>query len=390
QTNHTHYGMGENQTNHTLCDGGEKSNVPNAGDEGYWYSESRPTSNPDWMRYLPGTTKISEISIPGTHGSIARHGKTVFDEDIVRNQRMTISTQLEAGIRYLDIRARRTGSSFAMHHGAVYQQLMFGDVLNQVQSFLRSHPYETVLMRLKEEHTADSSLTFEQIFVNYRNNYSSLFWSPSSQNPTLDNIRGKIVLLQDFSASQTYGIRYSSLTIQDRYDVTGDTPDAMYGKWTAVKNHLTAANNSNRSQIYLNYLSGTGGGGAITKGTYPWFVASGYRGRSTDSGSAMITEHRTDKWPDFPRGYYGQVFYGGMNILTSQFIPRLNLSHAGIIAADFPGGPLITTVIKLNDRLATGDIRYIQLEGTQLKIGFQGNSYLQKRYVIHNNGGYAA
>lgn len=360
-------------------------------DKGFWYDSSRPTSNMDWMKYLPGTTKISELSIPGTHGSIALHGKTDFDEDLVRNQRMNIFTQLEAGNRFLDIRARRTGSSFAMHHGAFYQKIMFGDVLNQVQSFLRTYPYETVLMRLKEEHDAESGAkSFEEIFKRYKNDYSTLFWTPTSQNPTLDVIRGKIVLLQDFSASQNFGIQYSSLNIQDQYDVTGSsTPDAMYSKWTAVKNHLTRAN-SNKEQIYLNYLSGTGGSSAITKGTYPWFVASGYHFRESDSGARMIQEHRTDKWPDFPRGYYGQPMYGGTNVLTAKFIPELNLSHVGIIAADFPGAHLINNVIKLNDRLATGDIRYIRLEGTQLKIGFQGTSYLQKRYVINNNGGYAA
>ncbi|MDT3497923.1 phosphatidylinositol-specific phospholipase C domain-containing protein [Bacillus toyonensis] len=375
----------------SLHDYEKSADTPNATDEGYWYSESRPTSNADWMRFLPGTTKISELSIPGTHGSIARHGKTVFDEDFVRNQRMTISTQLDAGIRYLDIRARRTGSSFAMHHGAVYQKLMFGDVLNQVQSFLRDHPYETVLMRLKEEHDAeDGSQSFEQIFINYRNNYSSLFWSSSSQNPTLDNVRGKIVLLQDFSTSQTYGIRYSSLNTQDQYNVVGSsTPDAMYGKWTAVRNHLMRTN-SDKTQIHLNYLSGTGGGEAYTKGTYPWFIVSGHLARDGSKGAKMIQEHRTDKWPDFPRGYYGQVFYGGTNILTAEFISRLNLSHVGIIAADFPGAPLINNVIKLNDRLAIGDIRYTRVEGTRLKIGFQGDTYLQKRYIIQKNGKYIA
>lgn len=321
----------------------------NATDEGYWYSESRPTSNTDWMRNLPGTAKISELSIPGTHGSIARYGKTAFDADLVRNQRMTISTQLEAGIRYLDIRARRIASSFAMHHGPVYQQLMFGDVLNQVQSFLQTHPYETVLMRLKEEHDAEAgSLSFNEIFERYKNDYSRLFWTPTSQNPTLDEVRGKIVLLQDFSASQTYGIQYSSLNIQDQYDVKGDKPDAMYNKWLSVKDHLNHANDDT-TQIHLNYLSGTDGEvEAFIKGIYPWFVASGYQGSSNNSRKDMIIEHGTDKWPDFPRGYYGQVFYGGMNILTAQFIPRLNLSHVGIIAADFPGAPLINNVIKLN------------------------------------------
>ncbi|PFE10622.1 phosphatidylinositol-specific phospholipase C [Bacillus cereus] len=336
----------------------EKSaDILNATEDGFWYNHALPTYNPNWLKYLPGTTKISELSIPGTHGSIARHGKTVFDEDFVRNQRMTISTQLEAGIRYLDIRARRTGSSFAMHHAAVHQKLMFGDVLNQIQDFLRTNPSETVLMRLKEEHDPEpGSQSFEDIFKRYKNDYGNLFWTYTSSNPTLDAVRGKIVLLQDFSSSLDYGIRYSSLTIQDQYDVKGSTPDAMYGKWTAVKRHLTAADNSNRSQIYLNYLSGTGGGEAIIKGTYPWFVASGYRSRSDDSGTSMIQEGRTDKWPDFPRGDYGQVFYGGMNILTAEFILKLNLSHVGIVATDFPGRALINNVIKLNNRLSIGDV----------------------------------
>ncbi|MDZ3952447.1 phosphatidylinositol-specific phospholipase C domain-containing protein [Bacillus thuringiensis] len=372
-------------------DADEISDVPKATDEGYRYNSAAPSNNPNWMNGIPGATKLSEISIPGTHGSIALHGKTVFDEDLVRNQRMSIATQLQAGIRYLDIRARRTGSSFAMHHGAVYQKLMFGDVLNQIQTFLRTNPRETILMRLKEEHDPESgSQSFEDIFKKYKNDYGNLFWNYTSSNPTLDEVRGKIVLLQNFSASQNYGIQYGSLNIKDQYDVKGSTPDAMYGKWLSVKNHLTAADNSNRSQIYLNYLSGTGGGEAITKGTYPWFVASGYRSRSDDSGSAMIQEHRTDKWPDFPRGYYGQVFYGGMNILTAQFILKLNLSHTGIVAADFPGGPLINNVIRLNDRLSAGDIRYIRVEGARLKIGFQGNTFLQNTYVISRNGKYIA
>jgi Phosphatidylinositol-specific phospholipase C, X domain len=323
---------------------------------GYSYETTSDYSNPNWMSSILGETKISELSIPGTHGSIALHGKTVFDEDVTRNQRMSIATQLQAGIRYLDIRARRTGSSFAMHHDAVYQKLMFGDVLHQIHAFLIANPRETVLMRLKEEHTAESSsLTFEQIFTQYKNQYPSLFWVPSSQNPTLDNVRGKIVLLQDFSASQTFGIQYSSLNIQDQYNVKVSSPDAMYEKWTAIKTHLIATDNSNRSQIYLNYLSGTGGGEAMIKGTYPWFIASGHRTRDGSKGKRMIQEHSSDKWSDFPRGDYGQIFYGGTNILATDSIRKNHYQHVGILAADFPGRELIDSVISLNNRLLMKD-----------------------------------
>ncbi|WP_277999128.1 phosphatidylinositol-specific phospholipase C domain-containing protein [Bacillus cereus group sp. BfR-BA-01349] len=368
------------------------SHLPNATDAGYHYNSSAPSNNPSWMNGIPGATKLSELSIPGTHGSIAVRGGGPIIDDIARNQRMSIATQLQAGIRYLDIRARRTGSSFAMHHGSVYQNLMFGDVLNQIQTFFRTNPRETVLMRLKEEHNPESgSQSFEDIFKRYKNDYGNLFWNYTSSNPTLDEVRGKIVLIQNFSASQNYGIQYGSLNIQDQYAIKGYTPDAMYGKWLAVKTHLSNADNSNRSQMYLNYLSGTGDGAeVVTKGTYPWFVASGYMDRDGSKGAKMITEHRTERWPDFPRGYYGQVFYGGMNILTAQFISRLNLSHTGIVAADFPGGPLINNVIRLNNRLSAGDIRYIRVEGARLKIGFQGNTFLQNTYVISRNGKYIA
>ncbi|MDZ3957047.1 phosphatidylinositol-specific phospholipase C domain-containing protein [Bacillus thuringiensis] len=110
-----------------------------------------------------------------------------IDTDFTINQKMSISNQLQAGIRYLDIRARCVAEFFAMHHGVVCQNLMFRDVLNQIVPFLQTNPTETVLMRLKEYHTAaPGSLSFEEIFKKYRDWYVSLFWQSTSQNPILD------------------------------------------------------------------------------------------------------------------------------------------------------------------------------------------------------------
>lgn len=361
--------------------------------QGYAYESSIGYSNPNWMSRISGSKKISELSIPGTHGSTALHGKTFFDEDWVRNQRMTITIQLNSGIRYLDIRARRTGNSFAMHHGEVYQKKMFGDILNEVTAFLRQNSGETVLMRLKEEHTAESgSKSFEEIMTRYWNDYNQYFWKPSDSsqktNPTLEEVRGKIVLLQNFNTnggSGNFGIPYTSLHIQDQ-DSVDDTPDSMYSKWTAVGNHLKAADASNRQNIYLNHLSGNGG----FSGAKPWFVSSGKRGRDTDDGMEMITEHRDpDKWPQFPRGYYGQIFYGGMNIMSTQYIQQWPIHHTGILAVDFPGKGLIDLVIKLNDRHMGEDIRFIEPQGsTSIRIGFGGDTYLNKHYIVRRNGQY--
>ena len=83
----------------------------------YYYDESSiQTSHPDWMSWLPDDMYLGEISIPGTHDSISRHGGPIPE-----TQSLTLTQQFNAGIRFIDIRALHEGDSFAMVHGCVYQ-----------------------------------------------------------------------------------------------------------------------------------------------------------------------------------------------------------------------------------------------------------------------------
>ena len=118
---------------------------------GYSYESNIGYQNPTWMSKVADSTKISEISIPGTHGTMALHGASFLDENLTRNQTMSLSQQLNSGIRYVDMRVKRVKDSFAMHHGIVNQKAMFEDVLKETIQFLKDHPTETILMRLKEE-----------------------------------------------------------------------------------------------------------------------------------------------------------------------------------------------------------------------------------------------
>ncbi|MDZ3952422.1 phosphatidylinositol-specific phospholipase C [Bacillus thuringiensis] len=321
---------------------------------GYSYESNIGYHNSNWMSKIENDKKIGGISIPGTHGTMALHGATSIDENLTRNQTMTLSQQLNSGIRYVDMRVRRTKGSFAMHHGIVYQKAMFGDVLRDTIQFLKDNPSETIVMRLKEEHDAESgSKSFEEIFNSYKNSNASYFWDPSSvpvseqNNPKLKDVRGKIVILQNFSASKQYGIYYDSLNVQDNYEVTGN-PDGLYEKWSAVKNHLLAADLDKGNELYLNHFSGTGGASSFINNFFPWFIASGKSSRSTDGNMKLIQSNPTNKWPDFPRGDKGQVYYGGINILGTEMLQRKEITHSGIIAADFPGPGLIDSTIKLN------------------------------------------
>ncbi|HDR8054685.1 TPA: phosphatidylinositol-specific phospholipase C domain-containing protein [Bacillus cereus] len=371
---------------------------------GYSYETSLNYRNVDWMGNLRANLRLSELSIPGTHGSTALHGKTGFDENNVRNQRMSITTQLNSGIRYLDIRARRTGTTFAMHHGPVYQQKMFGDVLQEMITFLRQNPKETILMRLKEEHTAeDGSLSFEEIFKKYWNNNISYFWNPNSfsgtdkTNPKLGDVRGKIIVVQNFTASQTYGIYYSSLSPQDLAEIDNNA-DAVYSKWTKVKEKLVEAHGSSKSTIYLNHLSANARNvwEGIVGFVNPWFIASGNQNRTTNSGRKHVFDRYSPgnpnhKYPDYPTDIYGERMYEGTNNLTMQWIQRGSVQHTGIIAADFPGKGLIDSVINLNAKFSATDIHYVRTnDQKQLEVGFTGSEYLKKKYIIYKNGSFIA
>ncbi|HWN67877.1 MAG TPA: phosphatidylinositol-specific phospholipase C domain-containing protein, partial [Haliangium sp.] len=102
----------------------------------------------DWMSHLAGRTSLSQIDIPGTHDSGARIGGA-----FVATQDMSISEQLQAGVRYLDVRLRHFEDALVVHHGSFYQELNFDDVLIACTDFLAAHPSETILMQVKEEYT---------------------------------------------------------------------------------------------------------------------------------------------------------------------------------------------------------------------------------------------
>jgi len=162
---------------------------------------------------------------------------------------MSLATQLKAGIRVLDIRSRHIQDRFAIHHGPVFQNAMFGnDVLKPVVDFLRAHPGEIVLMRVKEEHDpADNTRTFAETFEWYRDEvwyhddegtpiapYRDWIWMGTQQNPKLGQVRGKIVILDNF-AGGTYGIAWGEAEIQDEYGVA--TNWDLDDKWYKIRDH---------------------------------------------------------------------------------------------------------------------------------------------------------
>ncbi len=215
----------------------------------------------DWMTPLNGALPLSQFSIPGTHDSGARFEPV---SGTAKCQNLTIAEQLSAGVRFLDIRCRHLDNAFTIHHGSVYQNINFTDVLNAVYAFLNANPGETVIMSVKEEHTAENTTrSFESTFDSYVA-LNPAKWLLSSSIPTLQQARGKIVLFRRFGAATTpKGIDATNwpdntsfstggtLRVQDSYVVSNNDT-----KWASIQQILNEARYGGPNTLYVNFTSG--------------------------------------------------------------------------------------------------------------------------------------
>ena len=168
--------------------------------------------NPSWMADIPSSRPLSEITMPGTHNTMALYGG-----GLAECQSWSLPHQLRAGVRFLDVRVRHVGGNLTIHHGISYQYAHFGDVLQAVDAFLKEHPSETVLMRIREE--LSETRDIYAAVVRYIHTYArwDLLWH-SRRMPTMGEARGKIIVLQEFPGP-ALGMRYSSLHIADDWQV---------------------------------------------------------------------------------------------------------------------------------------------------------------------------
>jgi 1-phosphatidylinositol phosphodiesterase len=350
---------------------------------GYSHDSTNGATHTDWMANIPDELRVSELSIPGTHDS----GSYEFGGDIVLTQSMNISNQLNGGIRAMDIRLKIDDGELMVYHGIAPQGLAFdGDVLATVTSFLAAHPSETVLMRIKDEDAPPATDGFDDLVIQALNSYSSYVYQGSSDNPTLGEIRGKIVVLQNFSSSLDIGIPWSSLSIQDEFDL--DTNWDLAWKWDQVKDHFgTANNNANYLTIHVNFTSAANGG-------FPYFFASGHSSPQTGAPRLLTGYTRgvidtCDDDPDicideFPsvNCFAGtcSVAFEGINILAMNYLNAGNVRRAGIVMSDFPGHGLIESIINLNPwnwpPVADAGGPYVGDEGSAITFSAAGSSDL--------------
>ena len=218
-----------------------------------------------WMKGISDSKSLKDMSIPGTHDSMAFYGG-----DLVQCQSMSLYNQYMAGIRFVDIRCRHINNEFAIHHGIVYQHANFNGALKETFRFLTDRPSETVIMSVKEEYEAhNNSRSFENTLKDYIDDYTkrNFKFHVGKDIPNLGQVRGQIVLIRRFSGS--IGIDFNSQHVKDDWEVNTILPASITPKVEGCIRNMDAANNdSNRSRFYITFCSGS------SAGAYPNAVAS--------------------------------------------------------------------------------------------------------------------
>ena len=318
----------------------------------YWHEKRAAATDSfyqNWMAQLPDDTRLSDVSIPGTHDTMACQG-TVLLQDIMLTQSMTLAQQLSSGIRYCDIRLGYEGSYFEIYHNFVDLKVTLDDVLTTIGHFLKQHPSEFIVMRMQQEHGNESAAVLNELLADYvaRPWYADLFYQGGSKNPTVGELRGKILVLAQ-GLKVPGALNYYSVNCQDFFEFT--TNWDLYKKWELIKEQLLAANRDSSSKLYMNHLSGA-------HGSMPYFVASGKASHGTNAiqlSTGLLTTSATNhKYPDFPTKnlLFGvkEIDFMGTNQLVTDFLNANQLTKIGILPIDFPGEAVISAIIICNFR----------------------------------------
>ena len=170
-----------------------------------WITYSSYVDGPCWMSYVNGNKYLDELSIPGTHdsGTCSVDNDTEPQTSLAKCQQDYIPTQLLEGIRYFDIRLGK-GDDPGIDHGICYllkkdgHFMHLSDVIGYFKTFLNENPSEALILLVSRgnDEATDESVT--TAFAKVMGENPNLFYT-SSRIPTLNEVRGKIVLLRRFA-----------------------------------------------------------------------------------------------------------------------------------------------------------------------------------------------
>lgn len=263
-----------------------------------------------WLSRVDGSKLISELYLPGSHDSATKYVDLAF---FAKCQSLTIKQQLEAGVRYLDIRLATDTingkDTLSFYHGFCRcrtgafpwsKPLELDDVLDVCYEFLNGHKLETIVFAVKQERGSDTE-SFEKMLFTKIAKWQD-YWYLGETVPTLEECRGKLVLVRRFEdanqnlklskglpllwadqgnreqtelARETKRTENFFLTVQDRYKYDGAN------KWSSFEKAILLEKQGSKTfpEIRLNFLSTNG---SLAYG-HPYYYAHSLNSRFLES-----------------------------------------------------------------------------------------------------------
>ena len=342
-----------------------------------WIKYSSYVDGPCWMKYVDGNKYLDELSIPGTHDSstCSVDNDTEPQTSLAKCQQDYIPTQLLEGIRYFDIRLGKNNENGdpGIDHGICYLLKKDGgfihlsDVIGYFKTFLNENPSEALIMlvsRGNDEATDDSVTT---AFANVMDNNSDLFYT-SSHVPTLNEVRGKIVLLRRFKPAgdsvdgHTWGLDLTEwddkikahsgksmclVKYEQGFEAAGNTGDKEpYSTTVYAQDHynctgsskidwvdmaLKAAAEFKRSTVDITAADGT----TVQATERCWFINYTSCTQNNPFTAARVVDEHLYKSP--------YINPSGTGDTKSDY-----LKHIGIIASDFVDAALARSIYQRN------------------------------------------
>ncbi|XP_077984546.1 1-phosphatidylinositol phosphodiesterase-like [Glandiceps talaboti] len=211
---------------------------------------------PNWMKSIPDDTLVSDISIPGTHGSVSCYGMNN------ECQHWPLYSQLKAGVRFIDIGCRHYGHRFAIHEGTNFQNTMFTPVVTEVVKFLENYESETVLFHVREEAIPHQTV---QPMIDTLRSYFSFYPGRIKENMTfglgkikLGQVRGKVIFIPNFDDQSLEP--YASINVAGKRSIVRSLSDLDIGKrWDEIQTNLRKAISGKAEDAFLTICGGNCG-----------------------------------------------------------------------------------------------------------------------------------
>ncbi len=214
----------------------------------------------NWMSQVSDEKTIDQLLIPGTHDTMTGP----CDLKYYKTQNLSLAEQLEVGVRFLDLRIRR---SLMAAHREWLSDASVTDIFGCIKQFLQENSTEVMILRVQNANEKkDDFPEYGEAIKEALAPYFDFFYLPNEEKawPKLGQCRGKAIVFEcappELKVNYRQGKQWAfnwhgndAVVIQDLWDGPSVTD-----KLSAIEKNLADSLKAD-GKLYLNHISATNG-----------------------------------------------------------------------------------------------------------------------------------